>query len=120
MKLSSTKGKSVVIPAPGRVRMITGSFAWIDHRFRRDGHMERLTLEDLGLYLFLVLAGDRHSVSYYSKDKMSNVLCLSYDQFTTARDRLVERAYIAFEPYRPGGAEGYYQVLPLPELPRVR
>ena len=120
MSSCDTKDRSVVIPAPERVRAITGSFAWIDHRFRRDGHMERFTLEDLALYLFLVLAGDRNGVSYYGKDRISNALALSYDQFTTARDRLIERSYIAFAPHRPGDANGYYQVLPLPDLPRTR
>jgi hypothetical protein len=120
MSSCDTKDRSVVIPAPERVRAITGSFAWIDHRFRRDGHMERLTLEEIALYLFLVLAGDRRGVSYYGMDKISNVLGLSYDQFSTARGRLIEPGYIAFAPYRPGDANGYYQVLPLPDRPRTR
>lgn len=45
-----------LIPRPELVRRINGSFAWIDHRFLRDRHIERLTLEDVGVYLFLLLA----------------------------------------------------------------
>ncbi len=120
MSSCGTKGRSVVIPAPERVRAITGSFAWIDHRFRRDGHLERLTLDDIALYLFLVLAADRNGVSYYNREKISDALALPYDRFETARQRLIERSYIVFAPYRPGDANGYYQVLPLPDLPRTR
>ncbi|MEK6779785.1 MAG: helix-turn-helix domain-containing protein [Candidatus Deferrimicrobiota bacterium] len=117
---SEAKERAVVIPMPERVRTITGGFAWIDHRFRRDGHMESLTVEEIALYLFLVLAADRNGVSYYSREKISNALGLSYDRFDTARQRLIERSYIAFAPYHPGSVNGYYQVLPLPERPRAR
>ncbi len=120
MNSSESKERAVVIPAPERVRTITGSFAWIDHRFRRDGHLERLTLEDIALYLFLLLAADRNGVSYYHREKISDALGLPYDRFETARQRLIERGYIAFAPYQPGGVNGYYQVLPLPERPRAR
>lgn len=109
----------VVVPAPDRVRRITGSFGWIEHRLRRDGHLMRMTHADIALYLFLVLAGDENGVSYYGKEKVCDQLALPSEGFTQARVRLVERDLIAFAPFRDGGVNGYYQVLPLPERPRA-
>lgn len=105
-----------MIPRPDLVRRIESSFAWIDHRLMRDGHLERLTLEDLGVYLFLVIAADRWGTSWYRKEKICDALGLSWDQFEIARKRLIERRLIAFEPYRPGGVNGVHQVLPIPQV----
>ena len=107
------------VPRPDCVRRITGSFAWLDHRLLREGHLERLTLEDVGVYVFLVLAADRQGVSYYNHEKVAQVLALSWEEFRDARERLVERDLIAFEPFHRGGVDGYYQVLPLPEQPHA-
>lgn len=108
-----------VVPRPDRVRQINGSFGWLDHRLLREGHLQRLTLEDLGVYVFLVLAADRNGSSFYNHEKICLALSLSWDQFKEARDRLIEREFIAFEPFRPGAVNGWYQVLPLPEQPHA-
>jgi len=97
------------------VRRINGSFAWIDHRFLRDGHIERLTLEDVGVYLFLLLAADRNGVSWYRIEKIGRSLGLAESQVVVARRRLEERGLVAFDPFHPGDVNGYCQVLPLPE-----
>lgn len=110
---------SVVVPAPDRIRRITGSFGWIDHRLRRDRHLERMTHEEIALYVFLVLAADRNGVSYYGKEKICHQLALSSERFTEARIRLLGHELIGFAPFRDGGVNGYYQVLPLSERPRV-
>jgi len=55
------------IPQPQRVRRIESSFAWIDHRLLRKGYLAVLTPGEQSLYLFLVLAADRHGVSFYRK-----------------------------------------------------
>ncbi|MCY2955364.1 MAG: hypothetical protein NTU53_25840 [Planctomycetota bacterium] len=46
------------IPQPQRVRRIEQSFAWIDHRLIRNGHLAVMTHQDQSLYLFLALAAD--------------------------------------------------------------
>lgn len=103
-----------VIPQPSRVRRIgNGSFAWIDHRLLRRGHLARMTHHDQSLYLFLVLAADRNGVSFYRKEKVCDLLDLDFGQFEIARDRLVEMGLVAFEPYRVGTPNGFHQVLSL-------
>jgi hypothetical protein len=102
------------IPRPEDIRKIEGSFAWLDHRLLREGHLQRLTLEDLGVYVFLVLAADRTGCSFYNHEKISLALGLSWEKFQDSRQRLIERDFIAFEPFHPGDADGYYQVLRVP------
>lgn len=101
------------IPQPQRVRRIEKSFAWIDHRLLRNGYLQVMSHQDQALYLFLVLAGDRHGVSFYRKEKICDALGLDWGQFEVARDRLIDLKLIAFVAYNAGTPNGYYQVLPV-------
>jgi len=93
-----------------RVRRITGSFAFIEHRFLRDGFWDSLNRHELLLYLFLILVADRNGVSYYSYDKIYSLLRVSADEYLTARNSLIDKDLIAFDGY-------FFQVLSLPEKP---
>jgi len=95
---------------PNRVRRITGSFAFIEHRFLRDGFSESLSHRELLLYVFLVLVADRNGVSYYSYDKIYSLLKILMDEYLNARDALIDKDLIAFDGY-------FFQVLSLPEKP---
>lgn len=106
------------IPQPDRVRRIEQSFAWIDHRLLRHGFLEVMTHQDQALYLFLVLAADRHGVSFYRKEKISDSLGLDWGAFEVARDRLIDLMLVAFQPYSAATPNGYYQVLPVDRRPR--
>jgi predicted ester cyclase len=101
------------IPQPQRVRRIEKSFAWIDHRLLRNGYLQVMTHQDQALYLFLVLAADRHGVSFYRKEKICDALDLDWVQFEVARDRLIDLKLIAFVGYNACTPNGYYQVLPV-------
>lgn len=98
--------KSPIIPQ--RIRRITGSFSWLDHRLLHHGFIERMQTNDIALYFFLVLVGDKNGVSYYGYDRMCGLLKLSVDELIHARDRLIEMSLLAFD-------NGRYQVLALPE-----
>ena len=98
------------ILCPNRVRRITGSFAFIEHRFLRDGFWESLSHHELLLYVFLILAADRNGVSYYSYDKICSLLRISMDEYLNARDALIDKDLLAFDGY-------FFQVLSLPEKP---
>jgi len=105
------------IPQPQCVRRIEKSFAWIDHRLLRNGYLAVMPHPDQILYLFLVLAADRHGVSFYRKEKICDLLELNFHQFEVARDRLIDLKLIAFEPYNALTPNGYYQVLPVDGRP---
>lgn len=93
---------------PGRRRKIRGSFAFIEHRFLRDGFWSSLEHPELLLYVFLVLVSDRNGLSYYSYDKICTLLRVSPDEYIVARDGLIEKDLIAFDGF-------LFQVLSLPE-----
>ena len=93
-----------------RVRRITGSFAFIEHRFLRDGFWDSLSRHELLLYFFLILVADRNGVSYYSYDKIYSLLRISADGYLTARNALIDKDLISFDGY-------FFQVLSLPEKP---
>ena len=93
-----------------RVRRIAGSFAFIEHRFLRDGFFGALTHHELLLYFFLVLVADRNGLSYYSYDKICILSKVTLDDYIIARDGLIEKDLIAFNGY-------LFQVLSLPKQP---
>lgn len=86
-----------VILCPERVRKITGTFGFIEHRFLQEGFFYSLSHCELLLYLFLVLVADRHGLSFYSYDKICTLLRITVDEFILARDGLLEKDLIAFE-----------------------
>ncbi len=90
-----------------RVRRIAGSFAFIEHRFLRQGFFSVLTHCELLFYVFLVLVADRNGLSYYSYDKICVLLRITLDDYIIARNGLIEKDLIAFNGY-------LYQVLSLP------
>ena len=97
---------------PERVRSIAGhSFAFVPHRFLRDGFFASLSADQLRLYLFLVLAADRNGVSYYHYDSICSVLELPLESYLRARNALIAKDLIAFDGTR-------FQVLSLPDKPR--
>jgi hypothetical protein len=95
---------------PERLRTMTGSFAFVAHRFVRDGFWTSLSHHELLLYIFLVLVADRHGLSYYSFDKICTLLQLSLDDYLIARNALIKKDLIAFDGH-------LFQVLSLPPHP---
>jgi hypothetical protein len=95
------------ILVPDRIRQNEGSFAFIPHRFLTDGFLARLSQHELLLYLFLVLAADRHGLSFYSNKSICSLPGLGVDQYLKARDGLIKKDLIAFD-------KTIFQVLSLP------
>jgi len=97
---------------PHRIRKIAGSFAFIEHRFLRDGLWASLDHHQLLLYLFLIIVADRHGLSYYSYDKICTLLRICVDDYILARNALIDKDLIAFD-------GSLFQVLSLPEGPAL-
>jgi len=93
-----------------RVRKIEGSFSWIDHRFITGGFLQDLSTVEILLYLFLVAVSDRHGISFYHDDRICSLLKIGLTSLGQARDDLIMRSLIAYEP-------PLYQVLSLPPQP---
>lgn len=97
---------------PDRIRTISGSFSWIDHRFFRLSFDQGLTRLEKLLYLVLVAVSNRDGVSFYSDERLEELLEIRHNhELTGARDELVARDLIAFK-------DGVYQVLEFPAAPK--
>ncbi|OGL46490.1 MAG: hypothetical protein A2161_00155 [Candidatus Schekmanbacteria bacterium RBG_13_48_7] len=98
-------------PKPDKIRRITGSFGWIDHRFVRDGFMQLLKPTELLLYFFLATVADAKGISYYGEDTICYLLRIPYEHALRGTiAELVDRGLIAYK-------RGVFQVLPLPPKP---
>ena len=95
---------------PDRIRHISGGFSFIPHRFLGDGFLASLQQKELLLYLFLVIASDRHGLSFYSYDTICTLLQMRLDQYITSRNGLIDKDLIAFD-------GTVFQVLNLPVKP---
>lgn len=91
-----------------RIRRIEGGFSFIPHRFLQDGFLSSLGQKEILLYLFLILAADRHGLSFYRYDIICTFLELSLDEYIQARNSLVDKDLIAFD-------GSLFQVLSLPQ-----
>jgi len=96
-----------------RVRKIAGGFSFIPHRFLADGFLTSLEQQEILLYLFLVLAGDRYGLSCYSYDAICTLLQQNLGEYIAARDGLIDKDLIAFD-------GRIFQVLDLPPRPVKR
>jgi hypothetical protein len=96
---------------PGRVRSLKGqSFSYLPHRFLHDGFLSFLAGDELHLYVFLLLAGNRQGVSFYGVDAICTVLRIPLERYRQARNALIAKDLIAFDGTR-------FQVLALPDQP---
>jgi len=112
--LVATRKESIMITkkvlAADRIRRIDGGFSFIPHRFLTDGFLKTLSQHELLLYVFLILAADRYGLSFYSYDRICSFLHMTLEQYTSARDGLIEKDLIAFD-------GTFFQVLELPAAP---
>ena len=98
---------------PDRVRRIQRGFSAIPNRFLHEGFFVSLSHVERSLYLFLVLAGDRQGMSYYSYEKLCGSLEITPEDYCAARNALIDRDLVAFDGTR-------FQVLSLPPHPVLR
>jgi hypothetical protein len=97
---------------PSRVRKIQGSFSWIDHRLITGGFLADLSPIEILLYLFLVAVCDRNGISFYHQDKIASLLKIDLASLGKAREGLIHRSLLAYEP-------PLYQILSLPARPLI-
>jgi len=98
---------------PKRIRKVKATFAAIEHRFLRNGFFESLNHQELILYFFLILVGDRFGISWYAYDKICAILRITVEEYIEARNSLIDKDLIAFNGYT-------FQVLSLPEEPVLK
>jgi len=99
-----------ILIIPELKRTLAPPFAWVDRRLLFNGFLSQLDHREILLYFFLVLVADRDGLSFYSYDKICQLLKLDADDYIQARNGLVRKKLIAFDGHQ-------FQVLALPETP---
>ncbi len=97
---------------PTRIRQTHNGFGFIPHRFLRDGFLSSLKDSETRLYLFYVLAADRHGISYYSDRRISDIIGYTASQLEHVKDDLIHKNLICYK-------APVCQVLELPCQPTV-
>jgi hypothetical protein len=111
-RMPTSKPLSILLP--GQHRRIPTSFAWLDHRLRTPPYLGRMTPEEIGLYVFLALAADRHGLSCWRLDRVERAMpCWDVPALARARRGLVDLGLIAFKPWSARDPDGIYQLLAL-------
>ena len=95
---------------PERLRKIEGSFGWIDHRFVTGGFLHELCAVEILLYFFLAAVSDRNGLSFYHDDRIASLLKIDLPALGKARESLMQRSLLAYDP-------PLYQLLSLPPRP---
>ena len=72
------------------------SYGIVDRRLLFDRHLHRMSLEEMALYLFLVLAANREGQSYYGDRTIGEILRLSLPKLAAARTELVTAGLVAY------------------------
>jgi hypothetical protein len=98
--------KKVLVPQ--RVRKTGKSFCFIPHKFLTDGFLQSLSMHELAVYLFLVLASDKNGISYWAEKTIQSVLGLKEKDYIFARSCLIHKDLIDYNGV-------LFQVLSLPE-----
>lgn len=113
---SSSAFARAVVPDPGRVRTLgaAAGFGWLDARLWRDGWLEVMTAEDVAVYVFLCLVGDRQGVSWYRQDRIRATLAMDEQALWRALGRLEALGLVAYRPFHAHAIDGYRQVLAVP------
>ncbi len=92
-----------------RVRKFPRQFSWVDQKMIRENHFQLCSAKSLGLYLFLVLAGDVNGLSYYSDVGICKKLSLNMTDLSKSRQELINADLLAYK-------QPVYQVLSIPSL----
>ena len=92
---------------PERVRQVPEQFSWVDQALVQQHFIDRCDARAAALYLFLITVSDAQGLSYYGASTLARRLHLSDEEFTAARQQLIELELIAYR-------SPLYQVLALP------
>jgi len=101
-------------PHPEIERRPRGGFGWLDAHLLHDGWLAELGADAVAVVVLLAVAADHRGASFYSRGRMAVALGCDRDRIDHALDRLVTAGLVALRPWRNGGVEGVWQLLPVP------
>lgn len=103
-----------VPPRPELERRPQGAFGWLDAALLHDGWLAEAGPHAVAVLVLLALAADRGGASFFSRSRMAKVLGMSRHDVDVALQRLLDLDLVAVRPWRDGGIDGVWQLLPVP------
>lgn len=104
-------------PQPDLVRRPQAPFGWLEAHLLHDRWLAQLGPDATAVLLLLALAADRRGASFYSRGRMGDALGMDVGRVDRALDRLLELDLVAVRPWRSGGRDGVWQLLPVDRQP---
>lgn len=89
------------------------SYSIVDHEILHSGFFQKLSVDALAFYLFLVVVGDQEGRSYYAERTIMSILRIDGQRFVAARDELVQSGLIR-------NCSPYFWVLNLTSPPQMK
>ena len=103
---------SPVPPLPELERRPRGAFGWLEAELLHEGLLAEIGARAVALLLLLALAADRRGASFFSRDRMAISLGMDRHDVDHALRKLLDVELVAHRPWRPGGSDGVWQLLP--------
>ena len=100
-------------PHPELVRRPQAPFGWLEAHLLHEHWLARLEPDATAVLLLLALAADRRGASFFSRARMAVALGVAVQRVDCALDRLLELRFVDLRPWRPGGRDGVWQILPV-------
>lgn len=100
-------------PRPDLVRRPTAPFGWLEAHLLHDHWLARLGPDATAVLLLLALAADRRGASFFSRPRMADRLDIDVDRVDRALQILLDLRFVDLRPWRPGGRDGVWQLLPV-------
>lgn len=109
-----------VPPRPELERRPNGAFGWLEAELLHDGWLAELGPHAAAIIVLLALAADRRGASFFNRERMAIVLGMSRHEVEVALQRLLDAGLVDLRPWRVGGSDGVWQLLPIPRRPEVK
>jgi hypothetical protein len=101
-------------PRPDVERKPIGAFGWLQAELLHDGWLAEVGPNATAVIVLLALAADQRGASFFSRSRMATALGMSMHEVDSALQRLRDAGLVDLRPWRPGGSDGVWQLLPPP------
>ena len=103
-----------VPPRPELERRPRGAFGWLSAELLHDGWLREIGSHAAAIMVLLALAADRRGASFFNRERIAVVLGMQRHDVDVALQRLLDAGLVDLRPWRVGGVDGVWQLLPIP------
>jgi DNA-binding transcriptional ArsR family regulator len=107
-------------PKPELQRRPARAFGWLDAGLLHERYLMRLGPDGTAVLTLLAIAADRTGASFYGRCRMAEMLGMTPDRVDVGLERLRDLGLVEFRPWRTGGRDGVWQLMPTPRSRSTR